>query len=83
MAQLLTVRQVAGQLGVSRSTVYKMLEDRVFPAAPIRLPNGDPRWPQEVVDEWVDTRRCDPEPSPPSRQSLGGRGGCFGRGRES
>ncbi len=74
MAQLLTVRQVASQLGVSRSTVYKMLEDRVFPAAPIRLPNGAPRWPQEVVDEWVDTRRCDPERSTPSRQSFGGRG---------
>ncbi len=67
MAQLLTVKQVAGQLGVSRSTVYKMLEDRVFPAAPIRLPSGDPRWPQEVVDEWVDTRRCDGDRSPPRR----------------
>ena len=59
MARLLTVKQVAAQLGVSRSTVYKMLEDRVFPAAPIRLRNGGPRWPQEVVDEWVATRRCD------------------------
>ena len=57
MARLLTVRQVAGQPGGSRSTVYKMLEDRVFPAAPIRLSGGDPRWPQEVVDEWVDSRR--------------------------
>ena len=67
MAQLLTVKQVAGQLGVSRSTVYKMLEDRVFPAAPIRLPGGVPRWPQEVVDDWVDTRRCDGDRSTPSR----------------
>ena len=48
---------VAGQ-GVSRLTLYKMLDDRAFPAAPIRLPNGDPRWPQEVIDEWVDSRRC-------------------------
>ena len=67
MARLLTVKQVAAQLGISRSTVYKMLEDRVFPAAPIRLPNGGPRWPQEVVDEWVDTRRCDGDRSPPAR----------------
>ena len=67
MAQLLTVKQVAGQLGVSRSTLYKMLEDRVFPAAPIRLPSGNPRWQQEVVDEWVDTRRCDGDRPPPRR----------------
>ena len=73
-ARLLTVKQVAGQvrLGVSRSTVYKMLQDRVFPAAPIRLPGGDPRWPQEFVDEWADTRRC--------RRGDSGTGGCGGRG---
>ena len=58
VAQLLTVKRVAGELGVSRSTVYKMLGDRVFPTAPIRLPGRDPRWSQEVVDEWVDTHRC-------------------------
>ena len=56
MAQLLTVKQVAGQLGVSRSTVYKMLEDRAFPAAPIRIPSDDPRWSHEVVDEKYDDR---------------------------
>ena len=42
MAQLSTVEQVAGQLGVARSTVYKILEDRVFPAAPIRLSQRRP-----------------------------------------
>ena len=63
MAQLLTVRAVAAQLAVSRSSVYKMLERGVFPEAPIRLPNGSPRWPQEVVDEWVEVHRCDSERS--------------------
>ncbi len=67
MAQLLTVKQVAGQLGVARSTVYKILDDRVFPAAPIPVPGGDPRWPQEVIDERVDTRRCDGDRLPPRR----------------
>ncbi len=61
MTQLLTVREVAAQLAVSRSSVYKMLEQGVFPQAPVRLPNGSPRWPQEVVDEWVRMRRCDGE----------------------
>ncbi len=61
MAQLLTVRSVATQLGVSRSSVYKMLDRGVFPQAPVRLPNGSPRWPQDVVDEWVEAHRCDGE----------------------
>ena len=61
MAQLLTVRAVAAQLAVSRSSVYKMLEGGVFPQAPVRLPNGSPRWPQEVVDDWVEAHRCDGE----------------------
>ena len=59
MAQLLTVRAVAAQLGVSRSSIYKMLAGGVFPQAPIRLPNGGPRWPQDVVDEWVEGYRRD------------------------
>ena len=46
----------------------------MFPAAPIHLPGGDPRWPQEVVDEWVDTRRCDGDRSPPRRQRDRGTG---------
>ena len=37
----------------------QMLEGGVFPQAPVRLPNGSPRWPQEVVDEWVEAHRCD------------------------
>ena len=59
MAKLLTVKDVADQLAVSRSTVYKMLDGGVFPPAPIRLPNGGPRWPQEAVDEWVEVHRSD------------------------
>ena len=63
MAQLLTVRAVAAQLAVSRSSVYKMLEGGLFPPAPVRLPNGSPRWPQELVDDWVEAHRCDGEGS--------------------
>ncbi|MCY4029105.1 MAG: AlpA family phage regulatory protein, partial [Acidobacteria bacterium] len=47
------------QRGVSRSAVYKMLDGGVFPQAPVRLPNGSPRWTQEVVDQWVEAHRCD------------------------
>ena len=59
MAQRLTVRAVAAQLGISRSSVYRMLDGGVFPEAPIRLLNGSPRWPQEVVDQWVEAHRSD------------------------
>ena len=38
MTQLLTVKQVAGQLGVPRLTVQKVRDDRVLPAGPIGFP---------------------------------------------
>ena len=40
MAQLLTVRAVAAQFAVSRSSVYKMLEGGVFPSAPFDCPTA-------------------------------------------
>ena len=83
MAQLLTVRAVAAQLAVSRSSVYKMLERGVFPQAPIRLPNGSPRWTQEVVDEWVEVHRCYSERSGHSSALPAGETGRWRSSRPS
>ena len=55
--KLLGPRAVAAKLGVSKSKLYAMLKQGQFPQAPIRLPGGSPRWPERMVDEWVETHR--------------------------
>ena len=54
--KLLTVTDIVLLLRISRSTFYKMLANGDFPPASVRLPNGRPRWFQEVVDNWLDGR---------------------------
>lgn len=55
--RLLGPRAVAAKLGVSKSKFYDMLKRKQFPQAPIRLPGGSPRWPERMVDEWVERHR--------------------------
>lgn len=55
--KLLGARAVAARLGVSKSKLYHMLAQRQFPQAPIRLPGGSPRWPEELVDKWIEQHR--------------------------
>ncbi len=83
MAQLLTVRAVAAQLAVSRSSVYKMLQRGVFRKRRFDCPNGSPRWPQQVVDEWVEAHRCDSERSGQCRVVGAGETGRWRNSRPS
>lgn len=55
--KLLGARAVAARLAVSKSKLYNMLAKRQFPQAPIRLPGGSPRWPEELVDAWIERHR--------------------------
>ena len=46
---------VAQRLGMSRSTVYKLMAtDRTFPT-PIRLLPRSPRWRTADIDRWVES----------------------------
>ncbi|MCY4122260.1 MAG: helix-turn-helix domain-containing protein [Acidobacteria bacterium] len=55
--KLLTVREVALRLNISRSTFYKMLQAGEFPPAPYRV-RGRPRWPESLVDSWIEGQRA-------------------------
>lgn len=55
--KLLTVREVALRLNISRSTLYKMLNAGEFPPAPYRV-RGRPRWPESLVDAWIEGQRA-------------------------
>ena len=54
---LLRARAVAERLSVSKSKLYDMLKRKQFPEAPIRLPGGSPRWPEKMVDAWIERHR--------------------------
>ena len=53
MLNLLDIKQVIYKLHVSRSTFHEMRKAGQFPP-PVRLPNGSPRWREDVVDAWID-----------------------------
>ena len=55
--RLLGARAVAERLSISKSKLYDMLKRQQFPAAPIRLPGGSPRWPEKMVDAWIERHR--------------------------
>lgn len=57
--ELLTVRQVLGELGgISRRTFYRWRELNLAPAC-IRLPNGELRVRRDALDAWVEDRAED------------------------
>ncbi len=50
------MNDVQDLIGLHRSTVYRMIDRKEFPA-PIRLSPNAVGWLREEVDEWVATRR--------------------------
>ena len=50
--ELLTRKQVAAMLNVSERTIYRKVEDSLFPAPALVL--GRPRWKKEDVDKYIE-----------------------------
>ena len=53
--QLLTVKQVASLIGVSRPTVYRWLRTLDFPR-PLRVGQRASRWRRHEVERWLEDR---------------------------
>ena len=53
--RLLRVKEVASLIGVSRSTIYRMVEAGQFPQ-PIRIGPRASRWRLSEVLEWMTSR---------------------------
>ena len=51
--QIMTLRQVAGYLGLHVMTVYKLTREGRVPAAKI---GGQWRFKRDVLDEWLETQ---------------------------
>jgi prophage regulatory protein len=55
IAPLLRLRKVLELTGLGRSTVYRMMSDRTFPA-PVRLGKRAVAWRHEDVEQWTLSR---------------------------
>ncbi|MBS3023356.1 AlpA family transcriptional regulator [Acidiphilium multivorum] len=51
---MLRLPEVIAQVKLSRSTIYRRIEDGTFPR-PRALGAGCVRWLQSEIDQWIDT----------------------------
>jgi len=54
--RLLRIQTVTELTGLSRATVYRLLERREFPA-PFRISERAVAWRASEVQEWIESRR--------------------------
>lgn len=52
---LISIKEVCGLLGISRSTIYKKLVEGIFPK-PVPLGPRTVRWRVEEIEAWVEAR---------------------------
>ena len=58
--QLLTAREAAARLTISRPTLYvKLKNDPTFPR-PLYVAKGAPRWRVDEIDAWLNQRCAEP-----------------------
>lgn len=82
-AQLLTLPQAARFLGVSRATIYRMIQSGLLPVTPIKI-GAESRLARRQLERWLDGRDpmtgAVPEPSS-SFSEFGPRPAMARRGR--
>ena len=50
---LLRLSEICRLIGLSRSTIYRRIEEKTFPA-PLRVGDRSVRWSRDVIDAWRD-----------------------------
>jgi prophage regulatory protein len=55
MTRLLRRKSVEARTGLSRSTLYQMMQTGHFPK-PVRIGGRAVAWPETEVDAWIDAR---------------------------
>jgi prophage regulatory protein len=54
--RLLTIKKIAAQTGISRSTIYRRMREGGFPK-PLRIGPRATRWPESAIKVWLDGLR--------------------------
>ncbi len=55
MSNLLTRREVESRLGLTKSTIYRLMRSGLFPE-PIRVGPRAVRWPEVEIEQWLASR---------------------------
>ena len=58
--RLLTSKQIATETGISRSTIYRLLQNGAFPK-PVRIGPRCTRWPESDIRQWLAERKASGE----------------------
>lgn len=53
--RLIRIGAVAARIGLSRATIYRLVEAGKFPA-PVRITSRCIAWPESAVNDWVSGR---------------------------
>ncbi len=56
--RLLRHPETLRRIGVSRSTLYRLVRDRHFPR-PIRIGRGTMAWPESEITAWIEARKAE------------------------
>lgn len=65
--QLISTTQVMEMLGVSRSTLWRLVQAGQFPP-PVRLSRGRTAYVRQAVEEWISARAHAEEAQPPKHE---------------
>lgn len=49
-------KQLEYKIGLSRSTIYKMIKDGKFPK-PVKIGVRAVAWPESAIEQWIDDRK--------------------------
>lgn len=52
MDRLLRLRDVTARTGMSRSTIYRRIDDKTFPK-PVKVGDFAVRWRESTIDGWI------------------------------
>ena len=58
--RLLRMAEVMHRTGMAKSTMYLAIKDKTFPS-PIRINPRAVAWPEQVIQEWIDSKITEPE----------------------
>ena len=61
LERLLTRKEITREVGISRSTIYRLLRNGSFPQ-PIRIGERGIRWPESQVQAWIAERKAAIQP---------------------